>query len=132
MGNIRPDFVASPGFQVSSYLDNASERLTFTLRPEHVRLLRRMYVMWQPCETGAPEIDPKRPYGNSYVAGDVAEILGLKLPPEGSPREGAFEAKMLALHRETECALQIVLQTGSFRPGEFKRSARFSKWVRVQ
>jgi len=31
--------------------------------------------MWYGCETGAPGLDCKRPYGNSDVEGDVCEIL---------------------------------------------------------
>ena len=35
----------------------------FWLKEEHIKLLRAAYVQWNNCETGAPEIDPKRPYG---------------------------------------------------------------------
>jgi hypothetical protein len=49
----------------------------FTVTDEHLRLLRRAYVGWDEIEFGAPEINAKRPYGNSNVYGDIAEILGL-------------------------------------------------------
>lgn len=52
----------------------------FNLKEEHIKLLRAMYVGWSDCEYGAPEIDPKRPYGNSYVEGDVHEILTSECP----------------------------------------------------
>jgi hypothetical protein len=42
---------------------------TFKLTDEHLKLLRRFNVGWQDSESGAPEIDPKRPYGNSAVPG---------------------------------------------------------------
>ena len=45
------------------------------LTEEHIKLLRNMYVGWGYCEFGAPEIDPKRPYGNSHVIGDIHTIL---------------------------------------------------------
>src|SRR5262245_17189804 len=49
----------------------------FTVTDEHLRLLRRAYVFWDETEFGAPGINAKRPYGNSDVYGDIAEILGL-------------------------------------------------------
>lgn len=91
---------------------------TFELKPEHVALLRRAYVGWQNCETGAPEIDPKRPYGNSSVPPDVWEIVnGRELERELTMPE---EKAMYDLHRQTETALQVVLATGSFEPGVYE------------
>ena len=49
----------------------------FTVTDEHLRLLRRAYVFWDETEFGAPGINAKRPYGNSDVYGDIAEILSL-------------------------------------------------------
>jgi hypothetical protein len=51
----------------------------FTVTEDHLKLLRRAYIGWDDCEFGAPGIDPKRPYGNSDVIGDIAEILGEEL-----------------------------------------------------
>src|SRR4030042_6587273 len=96
----------------------------FELRPEHIKLLSNSFVGWQSCETGAPAIDPKRPYGNSDVPSDVAEILGAagkKCPHCGEFLESAETDKLLKLHRETEIALQIVLCTQSFVPGAYTK-----------
>lgn len=83
----------------------------FTVTPEHVRLMRRMIVSWESAEYGAPCIDPKRPYGNSGVAEDIREILGLPdLTDESCER----------LHAETETALQIALAVGHFTPGKYE------------
>ena len=83
----------------------------FELTAEHIKLLRRAYIGWQDCETGAPEIDPKQPYGNSDVGRDVADILGLegKRCPhcDGLLDEGEAE-RCERLHRETEMALTIL------------------------
>jgi hypothetical protein len=49
--------------------------MEFTLTENHLKLLQKMWVGWSTCEFGAPEIDPKRPYGNSDVIGDIHEIL---------------------------------------------------------
>jgi hypothetical protein len=98
---------------------------TFNLTEQHIALLKRAYVDWQDMETGAPAIDPKRPYGNSDVVGDVATILSLPEP------EGGDYEKLLALHRETQTALQVILQFQSFEPATFVRKERWLRWERA-
>lgn len=83
---------------------------TFELKKEHLDLLKKAYVGYNDyCEYGAPCIDPKRPYGNSDVEKDIAEILqwGIKEDEElsDSQMEEAYK-----LHKETQIALQIVLR----------------------
>jgi hypothetical protein len=81
---------------------------------------------------GAPGINPKKPYGNSYVERDIAEILDA---PDGDweweDGEKAYVTSEAAerftrLHVETMVALQIVLATGEFRLGRYRRAA---SWV---
>lgn len=93
----------------------------FTLTDQHIKLLRAAYVGWNRAEWGAPEIDPKRPYGNSSVVIDMCEILDVTIvdPDEGPDDE--TRGRMAALHRETELALQVVLATGAFEPGDYVR-----------
>ncbi len=69
------------------------DKKQFTLKPEHVKLLRRMYVDWDDCEFGAPEIDPEQPYGNSDVEQDMIEILGLK-----ELKKGIYEFEQTHTH----------------------------------
>jgi hypothetical protein len=106
----------------------------FVLTERHLKLLARAVVEWDDCETGAPAINPKRPYGNSYVAGDVAEILDA-LPgkcescghePEDHELTAAQADEFLKLHRETEHALAIVLQHG-LKPGVYVRDG-WHRW----
>jgi hypothetical protein len=99
----------------------------FTVREDHLKLLRRFCVGWQDCETGAPEIDPKRPYGNSSVEEDIHEIL------TGERRELSDEERdnYYNLHRETEKVLQIVLSTGSFKAGNYKCESYCFRWMEV-
>lgn len=114
---------------------------TFTLTEEHVTLLRRMYVGWCGDEFGAPEIDPKRPYGNSNVVRDMYEILAGAtatwdddhgMPSGLSPEEWDPEVVRLEeLHKETRTALQVVLATGSFEPGEYVASEYRIDWERA-
>lgn len=102
-------------------------RKTFRLTEDHIKLVRKFYVGWQDCEYGAPEIDPKRPYGNSSVELDIHEILtGELLDSDKLTRE--LEAAYRQLHHETRIALQIILTTGSFVPGVYSADPYRIDW----
>lgn len=96
----------------------------FTVTDEHLRLLRHAHVFWDEAEFGAPSINPKRPYGNSNVYRDIAEILDV---PEGEwedeERDWSLDTewRFLRLHVETAIALQIALATGGFHAGRYVR-----------
>lgn len=97
-----------------------SERMEkrFSVTEDHLLLARAMNVGWCGDEFGAPQIDPKRPYGNSDTLGDIEKITGRSQP---NPHR---------LHREMETVLQIILATGYFREGdyvadEYRRNWRF-------
>ena len=105
--------------------------LRFELTEQHIKLLKKFNVGWRHCEYGAPEINPKRPYGNSYVAGDIAQILGIEgeETEDGECALSAEQEKQLyRVHLETKNALEIVLQTGSYKPGIYKRRNCWSDW----
>lgn len=89
----------------------------FFLAEEHIKLLRAMNVCWQHCEYGAPEIDPKRPYGNSGVECDIHEILTGEREYELTD---AQRERYSQLHRETKLALEIMLQLGELRSGTYE------------
>lgn len=72
-------------------------------------LLCRAYVRWENSETGAPAIDSKRPYGNSYVPGDVADILGWKIEDEDGELTVQQYDKAMELHKSTESALRELI-----------------------
>jgi len=96
----------------------------FELTADHVTLLRAARVQWQDVETGAPEINPKRPYGNSDVSSDVIKLLG----------KATFEEVRL-VHKQTVTALQIVLGCQTFEPGAFRYISgpyESPKWERAQ
>jgi hypothetical protein len=108
----------------------------FTVTDEHLRLLRRAHVTWVDAEFGAPEIDCKRPYGNSDVYSDIAEILEI---PEDEWFEEDIEPfpeaewRFLRLHVETAVVLQIALATGEFRPGRYVREEAWGgTWKRAE
>jgi hypothetical protein len=65
-------------------LTNEDQRYRFARRTadapitpniEHLALLKHAEWSWNDCEFGAPSMDPKRPYGNSDVEDDLAELL---------------------------------------------------------
>lgn len=91
----------------------------FMVLAEHLALLRRAYVSWDGCEYGAPAIDCKRPYGNGDVPDDIRGILSAPQLTDEECRE---------LHEGTKTALQIVLVTGSFWPGEYVAEKYTRDW----
>lgn len=108
----------------------------FKLKQEHLKLLRRANIYWDFAETGAPAIDPKRPYGNSNVIEDIAEILE-EAPSLVKDGENIFsdeqEEKFLKLHQESLHALQVVLQNLTIKPGDFENVEEYGyEWERVK
>lgn len=91
----------------------------FEVKPEHLLLLKNMWVIHNYDEFGAPTVDPKRPYGNGDVLGDLEEFL-----------PGRSEHELLKLHQELEIVLQIALATQKFAPGKYiLRGYNQTKWV---
>ena len=123
------------------------KKTTFEVKEEHLKLIRNMNVGWHDAEFGAPEIDPKRPFGNSDVLQDMVEILGVKKVRENLSRielfgkeyfiindemETDLETVLNNLHNETETVLQIVLHTGQFKPGTYELEDEYgTDWERV-
>jgi hypothetical protein len=99
---------------------------TFTITDSHLKLARHMYVGWCEDEYGAPEIDPKRPYGNSSVTEDILEIIGIPF----KQYEGAIPESLTTfareLHESMEIAIQIFLCTGTFQVGEYESRDEYS------
>lgn len=126
----------------------------FEIKPEHLRLLQHAYTGWDDCEFGAPEIDPKRPYGNSDVYQDMIEILGLKEVKKGIYELKLFKKKYLLkgenkynidldneeellsilnkLHKELETVLQICLVTQKFETGRFEVEEYRNNWKKIK
>lgn len=107
------------------------EKRRFTVTPAHLALLRHAYIGWEDCEFGAPAIDCKRPYGNSYVYGDIAEILNIIPAGDDGDFSEAQEAYMRQLHEETQTVLQIILSTGEMAPGDYEAPAYSTEWARA-
>lgn len=102
---------------------------TFKITKGHLKLLKNMHVSWNDCETGAPTIDPKRPYGNSSVADDVHNIL---TGEEKELTEQEHE-EFTKIHEEMETVLQICLIVGTFEAGAYEKYDIFTRsWRKAQ
>lgn len=107
--------------------------MNFTITEQHLKLLNNMYVSWQDTEFGAPEINPKRPYGNSDVYSDIAEILGIKhaIPDDDDPEFSDEQFEMMEkIHKEMEHVLQIICDTLQVSTGEYSKED-YEPWRRV-
>lgn len=107
----------------------------FVVTEGHIKLLRRLNVKYSDFfEFGAPEIDPKRPYGNSYVYGDLGELLGIE--PEGTDSidEPEFteeqEKMLLEVHKEMKTVLQILVHNLCIEPGAYWAEKYGGMWTR--
>lgn len=116
------------------------EKERFRLTQYHIDLLSRANIDFQwDCYEGAAGIDQKRPYGNKDVYGDIFEIVDPRnyLEYEQIRREHDIDLEaflkltkdktkwtfkdLKSIHTEIAKALEIVLQTKSFEPGEYER-----------
>jgi hypothetical protein len=112
--------------------------ISFEIKPEHIKLIQNFQIGWQDDEFGSPEVDPKRPYGNSSVFQDMIETLGFEDKEtifyfnlfgkeyvlHGEDKYNIdldghedLEEILLKLHKETETALQLCLALQTFEPG---------------
>lgn len=104
----------------------------FTITKNHLKLLKSMHIEWSDGPYGgSPCVNEKRPYGNSDVLGDVADIIGIKHDGDGCFEEEIFDF-LRTLHKETATALQICLCTGNFKTGVYVKVNQFERksWVR--
>lgn len=102
----------------------------FEMTQDLITLLRNSWVSSSltGCGYGAAEIDPKRPYGNGDVATDIATLLNWDIPGGGLTEEQRVAAWMV--HELTPVALQVVLSTGMFELGAYRRATPYGNvWV---
>ncbi|WP_181871041.1 hypothetical protein [Sphaerisporangium album] len=107
----------------------------FIVLPEHIALLRRGCASWVGDDwRGAPGLDPKRPFRNSDVYGDIAAIVdGREVYGHDDEQvSDADRARYDRLFAECVLALQIVLETGSFEPGRYVLAGLPGRWQRAK
>lgn len=105
---------------------------TFTITEDHIKLLRSCYVGWDSCEYGAPEIDCKRPYGNSgstQIENDIGKILGWPLNGnDGYDKclSSSQRDRARMLHQELETVLQIILTNCPEMDGKYVQTEKYN------
>lgn len=131
------------------------EKEEFEITEDHLKLMDEFVVGWNPAETGAPEIDPKRPYGNTSVENDMVKILGMEELKPGVYRftidgeeyilkgdkkgnnisfehDSELVDKLMEIHKETETALEICLERQEFETGKFEKDGIGGSWEKIE
>ncbi len=110
----------------------------FEVRPEHMKLLTRIFFGYNDwTEFGAPEVDPKRPYGNSDVYGDLAELLGVEADGVDEYGDAVLsdetKAKLLRIHKEMPKVLGVLARNAAegISPGWYESPKYYNDWKRV-
>lgn len=86
---------------------------TFKIKKEHIALIKELYFEYNDnSEFGAPTVNPKRPYGNSDVYGDIGKILKIKSDCNGDFTDAQIN-RMTKLHKELTIVLQIICSNPS-------------------
>jgi hypothetical protein len=103
---------------------------TFEIKEEHLLLLQKAYIGWDNCEYGAPSIDCKRPYGNSDVENDIAEIFGWEIDEYLTEVQSRIARN---LHEETKTTLQICLSLQKFETGVYRQTEEYNDraWEKI-
>jgi hypothetical protein len=109
----------------------------FVVKKEHLLLIKRMYVYHDnSAYEGAPCVNFKRPYGNSDIFDDIAEIVGIQRGEDegGFPLDFTEEQikLMKKLHEETAIAIQIAFRVGYFKPGLYEAGKYDENWIKVK
>lgn len=112
----------------------------FEVKPYHLRLLQRCYTSWDDCEFGAPQIDPKRPFGNSgssSILQVVAQEAGLLTAYKhiNWNEESIFDVvedniikEARRIYEELEICLQILLNDLAIVPGKYRLDGYGKNW----
>ena len=117
---------------------------TFTIKENHLKLLRAAVVAWSSQWNGelfgAPCVDPRRPYGDQDVYRSMVRILDWPMPWKTGKKKFDIEKDEIpddqvnlleALHQETEVALRICLSIGTFETGTYEWPEPGKPWVKV-
>jgi len=135
-------------------IENIERATKFTITENHIKLLKHLVVGWYDCEFGAPCIDPKRPYGNSDVIDDIAEIIGIKkdkntinydevesheyedIKDYFSEAEWKDEVynNLNKLHKEMQIVLQIIFTLEKIEIGDYLKEDEYNyqSWKKLK
>jgi len=104
----------------------------FELCQEHLDLLSSGNCTFDSsCETGSAGFECKRPFGNSYVVGDIAELLGIKPDDEEEGFTSDEESGLLAWYYELPDAMNIIFTLRTFKLGVYQATGSWpTVWKR--
>jgi hypothetical protein len=110
-----------------------SRAMRIEITDDHLKLLRRTFFEWDDSAyNGAPYVDIKRPYGNSDVLGDVAEILEWELITDRDGEKVMTEdqgKRARELHEQMADVLQILVQNPlDFGTGVWVNTDKFAPY----
>jgi hypothetical protein len=85
---------------------------SFTLADYHIALIRQAVISWDPVESGAPAIDPEKPFGSISTRAAIARAARLGSSPDTT--------RLKAIYSEIGYALQCFLWYGKLEPGVYR------------
>ncbi|NUM47939.1 MAG: hypothetical protein HUU38_24805, partial [Anaerolineales bacterium] len=106
----------------------------FTVTPAHLAMLKRLtfYHDWGDDYLGGAYISHRRPYGNSAIYGDIAELAGLPQPDwdAGEDWTDTQIQHMLGLHYDMAQVLNLAVELypEPLTPGLYTRHHPFHPW----
>ena len=94
----------------------------FVIHNNHLKLLKRLVIEENNDYTylPVPGINPKRPYGNSYVLDDILEIIDYEKNPDYEEWSKTQLDYALALHKEMVTVLEIICNTAKVATGIYQ------------
>lgn len=112
------------------------EILEFEVTQSHCKAIKELRIDWYvydedyyffPVSFG---LDDKRPFGNSYSLGDLAEIMELKVnDDEGLTDEQEEQIKHFFC--DLSICLKILIDNLSLSVGKYIKKDAYSEWVRL-
>lgn len=105
--------------------------MTFTLTEDHIKLISNLHLV--SYTDFGPEICSKRPFGNSSIECDIANILKWETE-DGELTEKQVSDAWKIFNEELPNALQIVLCTKTFEPGTYQKDNKYDElsWTKVK
>ena len=118
---------------------------TFEVKPEHIKLIKRMNVSWEDCEFGLPTLRCAGPYANPNAYRNMMEILGWnkseKIIINGDEHvfnmgdhevSETITVALDQLYKETQTVLQIGLSTLKFEVGTYESDGYTTNWKKIK
>lgn len=104
------------------------EKKRFHLKEDHIKLLQNMNIRWNNKGYGSPEVDSKRPFGNSGtkdIEEDICDYLNLNKNNEDDIEYARN------IYDGLDVAMEIVLSLKTFDSGVFEAEKYGGEWSRV-